>query len=137
MALIAGASQFAVTARLTNLTGGDLLTTRSTSLLSGFDGGASLLEIGKQLSAPGIGLSSRARAITDQFLAQSKAGTNTILSAGAQNTIDGANTAIKRLQASLPASKVGTFAGRLSFDEEGNRIVPGEQSKGSLVNTTA
>lgn len=104
---VSGASRFALTAQLANTQG---RAAQGTSLLSGFDGTSSLLEIGKQFSAPGIGLSARARAVTSQFLAESQGGINIILSAGAQSTIDGSLTQIKALQSKLPASQIGPFS---------------------------
>jgi len=105
---IAGASRFALSAQLANTRG---LAAQPSTLLSGFDGGpSSLLEIGKQFSAPGIGLSARARAVTSQFLAESQGGINIILSAGAQATIDGTLTQIKAIQSKLPASQIGPFS---------------------------
>ncbi|MAI61537.1 MAG: hypothetical protein CBB87_03505 [Micavibrio sp. TMED27] len=133
MTRVAGASQFYNAARLSNQNGGDILGQSSTSLLSGFDGTASLLEIGKQFSAPGIGLSANARAITNQFLSQSQAGTNAILSAGAQQTIDSAQQQILAIQARLPASSIGSFAAR--YDNEGN--ASSSSSSGGNVDTSA
>ena len=115
MTLVAGASQYLNASTLNNLRGGSQLS-QPASLLGGFDNNVSLLEIGKQNAVPGIGLSSRARAITSQFLSQSRNATNIILSAGAQASIDGANTQIKALQAKLPKSAIGSFSGRYNLE---------------------
>lgn len=108
-------------------------TSSSINLFSSFDGMTSLLEVGKSLRAPGIGLSSRARAITQQFLAESRAGTNIILSAGAQQTIDGMNQQIKALQARLPADKIGSYSAR--YDRSG--LETSASTTGGKVDTQA
>ena len=47
---------------------------------------------------------------------KSRNATNIILSAGAQASIDGANTQIKALQAKLPKSAIGSFSGRYNLE---------------------
>ena len=120
MVSVAGASQYA-SAVAYNLSKGidPLAAASSPSLLGGFDSNISLLEIGKQFSAEGIGLSPRARAVTNKFLSKSSSGLNTILSASPSASIDGAKTQILALQAKLPASSVGTFSNRgTNVDQE-------------------
>lgn len=135
MTLVAGASQYVSTVAYNTSQGVDALTASgSSSLLSGFDSTISLLEIGKQYQADGIGLSASARSITSEFLSQSQSGINVILSSSAQNTIDGANTQIKALQARLPASSIGTFSSR--YDRSGAEETS-SATTGSTVDTEA
>lgn len=130
---VSGASRFLVSAQLANTRG---LAAQPPSLLGGFEAGpSSLLEIGKQFAAPGIGLSARARAVTQQFLAESKGGINIILSASAQSTIDGSITQIKALQSKLPASQIGSFSKNKDDNADDGGL--SKALKGNVVDTEA
>jgi hypothetical protein len=69
-----------------------------TSLLGNFS--SSLLDVGKRLNSRGIGISASARAITNNFLSQSKSGGNQLLSLGlgSSSTIEGLQLRIKQLR---------------------------------------
>jgi hypothetical protein len=136
MALIAGASQFINQATLANSQGGELQGTTSNSLLSGFDGAASILELGKQFSAPGIGLSASARAATNTFLNQAQNGLNVILSAGVESSIQNTQTEILAIQSRLPASSIGSAAARFDRPEVEDAPVATSEN-GNIVDTTA
>ena len=109
------------------------------SLLGGFDGNVSLLELGKQNSAPGIGLCARARAITSSFLADSQGGINNILSAGLENAISDSQTRILALQSSLPASQIGSYSSRdnVEITADAETDVPPDENLGQNVDTEA
>lgn len=78
------------------------------SILDGSSGTALSILDAARTSYRGIGLSSRARALTSSYLSQSVGGLNTILGAGiAQNsTIEALQQKIKAIRASLPLSAI-------------------------------
>jgi hypothetical protein len=139
MTLIAGASSFLNAATLANASGAPQASA-SPSLLAGFDSNTSLLELGKQFSSPGIGLSASARAITSSFLATSEGGLNTILSAGLENAISDAQTRILALQSTLPASQVGSYSSRDNVEITADAVeenVPADENLGQNIDTEA
>jgi hypothetical protein len=97
------------------------------------------LELGKLNGAPGIGLSSRARALNASFLANTQGGINTILSAGLENAVDDARTQILALQSRLPADRVGTFSERdnVEITADAETAVPADENLGQNIDTEA
>lgn len=111
MALVAGASQYLAQATFSNRTG---QAAASSNLLTNVAGGISLLDVARS-AAPsnGIGLSPSARALNNQFLSSNATSFNTLfsLTGGSSATIENAQTQIKALRSSVPASR------GLEFDE--------------------
>lgn len=72
---------------------------------------ASILEAGRQ-SIRGVGLSANSRALTNEFIANTQAGFNSLMSlaAGPSLTVEGLLTQIKGLRASLPISMLSENA---------------------------
>ena len=104
MTLIAGASQFLNQAAVTNKLG---LAGQSANVLSeSAFGAATLLDIGRNNSVSGLGLSSSARALNRQFVDNSST-INTLFSfaGGGSSTFESALTQIKALRSSVPVSR--------------------------------
>lgn len=95
-----------------------------TTLLSGFDSSVGLLAVGRGLAPPGApGLSARARAQTNSFLASSKANTNALFSStssGAYLSIDDLQTLIKGLRSRVPDSQRAAEFRSSNLDENGD-----------------
>lgn len=104
---VAGASRFLGAATLANVRG--LPAQQSTLLGQGGIGAVSLLDVGRtSLTTNGIGLSASARALNNQQLNASVSTINTLfsLTGGADGNVDGNQTIIQGLRASLPASAI-------------------------------
>ena len=109
MTTIAGASQFLNAATLAN--GRGIAPSAPTVLSQGGDT-ASLLEAGRNaLRIGGFGISSGARAVNAQFLAQSQSLGNQILSLGigTDATIEGAQQNILALRSRLSDNQIARF----------------------------
>ena len=139
MALISGASGFLNSAMLANQRG---QSASAPSLLG--NSSVSLLDVGKRLSPSGIGLSSRARALTNSFLSNTSSVGNALLSAPAEaNSTKNLQKQILALRSSLPASSLSR-----SVLSEGSEENAGESdnladnpfldvSRGNNVDTSA
>ena len=111
MTTIAGASSYLNAARLANSQG---IAAAAPTLLGNNVSETSLLDAGRSslLSPGGPGLSSNGRALNQQFLNSTRSGFNQLLSlaAGTDSTIEGLQTSILALQASLPDSAISKYA---------------------------
>ncbi|MGN7438434.1 MAG: hypothetical protein ACTHOO_07295 [Alcanivorax sp.] len=105
MARVAGSSQYLAQATYSNRTGQSAV---SSNLLSNVAGGISLLDVARS-AAPsnGIGLSANARSLNNQLLSSNATSFNTLfsLTGGSSATIENAQTQIKALRGSVPASR--------------------------------
>lgn len=101
---VAGSSQFLNQATLANTQG---ISAQTNSVLNQAAGGISLLDVGRSLSPPGVGLSANARALNQQFLSSNAGTANQLFSAtgGSGLTVDAARTQILALQSSVPTSR--------------------------------
>ena len=128
MVTIPGASQFLNASTLANVQG---VAAQSPTLL-GETSTASLLEAGRGLAVSGIGLSSSARALNQQFLDRS-ADVNALFSlgAGGDATIEGAQQQILALRGRLSDSQL---APGLRSEDNGNAAA---SDLGQTVNQTA
>ena len=77
-------------------------------------GSVSLLDVASRTRVPGIGLSSRSRALTQQFLGQAQAGGSSIFSAGVSEGVDQLRSQILAIRAKVPKSLLGD---KLAFSE--------------------
>ncbi len=104
MATIAGASQYLNAATLANTKG---LSAQSPSLLGNSASPTGLLDVGRRLSVRGIGLSSSARQLNQQFLNRT-ADINELLSltVGPSATVEGMQQQILALRAGTPTSQL-------------------------------
>ncbi len=104
MTLIPGASRFLNSATLSNQQG---FAAQTSDILQQSVGSASLLDAGRNLAVDGVGLSSRARLLNQQFLSQSSGTYNTLFSTsgGGSATVEAARTQILGLQSSVPVSR--------------------------------
>ena len=83
-------------------------------------GADSFLALGKRFSAPGIGVSARARQMNQQFLAQSASTGNKLLSltVGSSASIEGLQKQVAALRAKLPASALSSEVRAQFYDTE-------------------
>ncbi len=104
MARIAGASQYLNQATLTNLRGS---AAQTTSVLGEAAGGVGILDIGRNLATPGIGISNNARSLNRQFLEQNAGTANQLFSAsgGGSATVEAAQIQIRALQSATPVTR--------------------------------
>lgn len=104
MVAIRGASQFLNQATLTNKQG---VAAQTTTVLGEAAGGVGILDIGRNLASPGIGISNNARQLNRQFLSSTSSTYNQLfsLSGGGSATTDAALTQIKGLQATVPTTR--------------------------------
>ena len=93
---------------------------------------AGLLVVGKALRAKGIGLSSDARDVTDNYIAQSTAGANTIFSAGTVNSASDLQRQVLALRSHFRKDQLSTQLQKAADD-----AVAKSSSVGTKVDTTA
>jgi hypothetical protein len=105
VATIPGASRFLNAATLAAKNG---TPARADDLLSRFSGSASLLNVGRNNSVPGIGLSASSRALTQDLLNKSSQSANGLFSAtvGAAATVEGLQTQILAIRSGLSIDQV-------------------------------
>ena len=138
MTLISGASGFVNAATLANSRGQTPAT--NNVLLSG-GSTADLLEAGRRNGAPGIGLSSRARALTKQLLNNTAGLGNALLSSAAEsNTTENLQTQILAIRSSLPESSLsrGLTGEEVSAATQSeNPFFEATSANGDIIDTTA
>ena len=125
---VAGASRYLNAATLSNMRG--FAPTGGLDIIGSL-GAVDILDIGRAATGDnGIGLSGSARQLNKQFLSSSKDTFNAIFSLGVASTssVEGLQTQIKALRASLPQSRLGD-----DFFAEG----ASDSERGSNVDTTA
>lgn len=128
MGLVAGASRFLNQSIVSNRLG---LGGQSSNLLSEVAGTATLLDVGRLNSVPGIGLSSSARSLNKQFL-QSTSGTyNQLFSSagGGSSTVEAAQTQIRALSSTVPTSR--------DTPQTREALAEAAAERGSIVDETA
>lgn len=138
MTLISGASSYINAATLSNIRGSSAQTP---SLLG--DATISLLDVGRGTRVQGIGLSSRARALTQKLLNSTSSLGNSLLSAPAEaNSIENLQTKINALRATTPKSQLSrALAGEAETEstsfEDNPFVEVTRANRGNNVNTTA
>jgi len=131
MVTIPGASQFLGASTLANLRG----TPAQQSNVLGEGSATSLLDVGRSLATPGVGLSASARQLNSQFIESSKTQFNALFSLGIGQTssIEGLQQQILALRSSLPDSKISDGVVPIGQDDGG--VAEGET--GQAVDTEA
>lgn len=122
---VAGASRFLGAATLANTQG---IAAQQPSLLGQGGSATSLLDVGRANSVSGVGLSSNARALNNQFLESSSSTFNQIFSLGigATASIEGLQQQILALRAGIPDSQLAPSlrqdTGEVAAAETGQQI---------------
>lgn len=118
MVTIPGASQFVNSARLANTQG---ISAQAPTVLGSSASATSLLDAGRSLNSNnGIGLSARARQLTNQLLSTTAAEGNALfsLAVGETSTIDALRTQILALRSKIPASLQARAVPEFAEDQE-------------------
>ncbi len=135
MARIPGASQYLNQATLSNLQG---VSAQAPNLLGEAAGGVGILDVGRNLATPGVGISNSARALNRQFLEQNAGTANQLFSAsgGGSSTEDAAITQIRALQSSVPVTRA-TPEAREAAEERAVEAAQAEAERGSIIDQEA
>lgn len=116
MTTIAGASQYLNSAKLANTQGRPAV---QNSLMNNMS--VDILDIGRRAQRPnGIGLSSRSRQITREFLNSSIAGVNAIfgMSTVGMSTVENMQMQVNALRAKMPQSQIAEHLRGKTVDEQ-------------------
>lgn len=135
MARIPGASQYLNQATLSNLQG---VSAQAPNLLGEAAGGVGILDVGRNLATPGVGISNSARALNRQFLEQNAGTANQLFSAsgGGSSTEDAAITQIRALQSKVPVTRA-TPEAREAAEERAVEAAQAETERGSIIDQEA
>jgi len=135
MVTIRGASQFLNQATLTNTRG---VAAQATTVLGEAAGGVGILDIGRNLASPGIGISNNARALNRQFLSSTSGTYNALFSAsgGGSATVDASLTQIRGLQATVPASRDTPQVREAAQDAQATAETLQDLARGDIVDET-
>ncbi|MGH1376753.1 MAG: hypothetical protein ACRBCK_10440 [Alphaproteobacteria bacterium] len=138
MALVAGASQFLNQATLANTQG---VSAQTTNVLGEAAGGVGILDVGRNLATPGVGISNSARALNRQFLTQNAGTANQLFSAsgGGSATEEAAITQIRALQSQTPVTRA-TPEAREAADARAVEAAQAESAdaeRGSIIDQEA